>query len=127
MSIFGKLHLALEHSNDLLICVTVRLDMTPLRSRYQACTRPHSAQLSVKLGLNSGGATRSTNESYPRMLSHYALQPHAVEELSPLGGRGGPGVGGGAHDGPASPFYSYTISTAEIFFASKSRRGFGRP
>lgn len=27
MSIFGKLHLALEHSNDLLICVTVRLDM----------------------------------------------------------------------------------------------------
>ena len=52
MSIFGKLHLALEHSNDLLICVTVRLDMTPLRSRYQACTRPHSAQLSVKLGLN---------------------------------------------------------------------------
>ena len=33
------------------------------RSRYRACTRPHSAQLSVKPVLNLGSTIRSMDES----------------------------------------------------------------
>ena len=80
----AELHLALEHSNDLLICVTVRLDMdaTPI-----AVSSLHAAALCA--AVSQARAEFSGLRFDERKLSLRAsfimiCNPHAGGERSPL-------------------------------------------